>query len=473
MSERIIFDVKNYIIIALGLLLSSPAALSAQEATPLTLRQLKDSALVHNIAMRTARLDIAAAREQRREAFTSYFPTISGTAMTFKADKEMAEMEIDPKEFVSPEMSGALQQLAPQLAQVLPMEALASIGDPMTMAMVKDGTIAGVNAVQPVFAGGQIVMGNKLARVGQVVSELKLQLSENEVERQVEQYYWQLVSLREKAHTLDAVDTLLTTLADNAQTAVAAGVALRNDLLQVQLRQNEIASQRLTLRNAQNLLTRLLIQYCGLQATAVVQPESMAGADGTSDAAVRPLTLEMPTADVAVLPEYQLLEKGVEAATLQRKMEVGKRLPSIAVGAGYNYHNILDRDRSFGMIFATASVPITDWWGGAHAIRRRKYEQQKAREQLADNAELLAIRRQKAWDDWQEAVQQLDLAQRSIDQAAENLRVQRDTYEVGTSTMSDLLQAQLLYQQACDQRTEAYVGCQTARLAYRQATGER
>ena len=116
----------------------------------------------------------------------------------------------------------------------------------------------------------------------------------------------------------------------------------------------------------------------------------------------------------ASTPEYRLLQKQVEAAKLQKKLAVGENMPSVAVGAGYNYHNLMEKDHSFAMVFATVSVPISDWWGGSHAIRRKKIEQQKAEEQLADNSELLKIRIQNAWNNVQEAYQQLQLAQRNI-----------------------------------------------------------
>ena len=123
------------------------------------------------------------------------------------------------------------------------------------------------------------------------------------------------------------------------------------------------------------------------------------------------------------------------------------------------------------MLFATVNVPITDWWGGSHAIRRKKIAEQQAREQLIDTAQLLEIRAQKAANDVTEAQSQLALATQSMEQAEENLRIHRNTYRAGTSTMTDLLQAQLLQQQACDQRTDAFIALQNARLAYRQATG--
>ena len=425
-----------------------------------TLQQLKDSALQNNIAIRNAKHSIDAAQQQRKEAFTKYFPTVSGTGLWFNADKGMAKTELNLSEQISPE-------LGMTLAQMLPVEALAALGNPISISMMKNGTIAGVTAVQPIFAGGQIINGNKLAKVGEDVSRLQLQLSENEVERQTEQYYWQLVSLQEKMKTIEAVEALLADIHKDVDVAVRAGVAMRNDLLQVQLRQNEVESQKVKLQNGIGILRLLLAQYCGLN-NEQFSVNSTEMTDGSSQPIVK------QDCDQALLgtAEYQLLNKQIEATKLQRKMEVGKNLPTVGVGAGYNYHNLMENDHTFGMIFATVSVPISDWWGGSHAVKRKKIAQQQAEEQLADNSQLLKIRMQNAWNNVEESRQQLQIAQRSIEQAEENLRLNRDYYRAGTSRMSDLLEAQLLYQQSLDRRTDAFADYQNKLLEYRQATGQ-
>lgn len=421
-----------------------------------TLEQIKDSALHNNMAIRSARYNIEAAQQQRKEAFTKYFPNISGTGLWFNANKGMAKMDLNPAENITPEL-GAF------LAQSFPTEALAALANPVSISMMKNGTIAGVQAVQPVFAGGQIINGNKLAKVGEDVSRLQLQLSENEVEKTAEQYFWQLASLQEKMKTINAADALLADIYKDVDVAVRAGVALRNDLLRVQLRQNEIASQRLKLQNGLSLVRLLLSQYCGLRDTSFVITYQ-------TDL-VQQISSLQGTETLVNLPEYQLLGKQVEATALQQKMAVGQNLPSIAIGAGYNYHNLLDNDHTFGMLFATMSIPISDWWGGSHAIKRKKIEHQNAQEQLADNAQLLQIRMQNAWNNVEESYQQLQLAQRSIEQAEENLRLNRNYYNAGTSKMSDLLEAQMLYQQACDKRTDAFADYQNKLLEYRQSVG--
>lgn len=423
-----------------------------------SLEQILDSARHNNITLRNAQRSVDAAEQQRKEAFTKYFPNVSGTGFWFQANKGMAKTDINMSDYITPELGMAL-------AQSLPPEVVAALGQPMSIEMLKKGVMGSVVAMQPVFAGGQIINGNKLAKVGEDVSRLQLQLSENEVEKTAEQYYWQIVSLEEKLNTVNAVETLLKDINKDVSVAVEAGVTMRNDLLQVELRQNDVESQKLTLLNNISILRMLLAQFCGLQSsdfTLSYNPE------------VKSPMMEKQDHQQALLntPEYQLLNKQVEATSLQHKMAVGSYLPTVAVGGGLVYHNMMETGRSFGMLMATVSIPISDWWGGSHAIKRKKIERQKAIDQLADNSELLKINMQSSWNNLQEAYQQLTIAERSIEQATENLRLNRDYYQAGISTMSDLLEAQLLYQQSLDKRTDAYTNYQNKLLAYRQAVGE-
>ncbi len=441
--------------IILSLCLVSCSYAAAQ--TSYTLAQLQDSARQNNITLRNAQRSIDAAHQQRKEVFTKFFPNISATGMWFNANKGMAETTINPSEIIPADV-------AKSLASSMPPALLSSLGTPISVSMMKNGTIAGVSAVQPVFAGGQIVNNNKLAKVGEETASLQLRLSENDIEKTTEQYYWQMVSLQEKLKTVDMVEKMLADTRKDVDVAVRAGLALRNDMLQVQLRQNDTESQRLKLQNALSVMRLMLSQHCGLRDTSfVLTPVNYDGATLPS--------YQSPGQALPTTAEYQLLSKQVEAAKLQKKIAVGQNLPSVAVGAGYNYHNLMETNHTFAMVFATVSVPISGWWGGSHAIKRRKIEYQKAVDEQKDKAELLQIRMQNAWNSVTEASQQLAIAQRSIEQSKENLRLNREFYRAGTSKMSDLLEAQLLYQQALDRRTDAFADYQNKLLEYRQSVG--
>ncbi len=425
----------------------------ATAQTSYSLEQILDSARRNNIAMRNGQRDIQAAQEQRREAFTKYFPTVSATGGWFDAMRSVISADVN-----------AGDALPASLAAQLPAEALAALQTPFGINLVKDGVVGGVTALQPVYAGGRIVNGNRLAAIGEDVSQLRLRLSQNETDRTAEQYYWQIVSLEEKLKTADAMTAMLADIHKDVDVAVRAGVTLRNDLLQVELRQNDVESSKLKLNNGLSLVRMLLAQYCGLQDTAFTV--------GYDAEAPSPLGLRQDHR--RALPstaEYQLLQKNVDAAKLQEKMTLGENLPSVGVGAGYSYNNIIS-GRSNAMVFATVSIPISDWWGGTHAVRRKKIAYQKAVDTRQDQSELLLIKMQDAWNDVVEAYKQLTIAERSIEQSAENLRLNRNFYDAGTTTMSDLLEAQMLYQQARDRRTDAFASYQNSILAYKQAVGQ-
>lgn len=420
-------------IMAIAITILSVQNIDAQ--TRLSVEQCKAMAVEHNVRMRNANNDISAANEQRKEAFTNYFPTVSATGMGLNADKGIVAMELQPG---------------------------------MELSMLKSGVSAGVTAMQPVFAGGRIVNGNKLARLGVDVSRLQMQQTKNEVEKTAEQYYWQVVMLKEKMQTVNMVDSMLVRLCNDVNVAVKAGVALKNDLLQVQLKRNEMESTRSNLANGIALSRMLLSQYIGSD-TFDVEPTAQINV-GTMPENPLSLLVDHKSALLST-PEYGLLEKNVSATKLQKKITVGENMPSLAVGAGYMYNNLMDNDRSFGMVFATVSVPISGWWGGSHAIKRRKLQVENAKNTLEDNSQLLVIRMQNAWNELDNAYQQLSIACRSMEQSAENLRLNDDCYRAGTSTMTDLLQAQTLYQQSRDQYVEAFTTYQTKRTEYLQSTG--
>ena len=403
--------------------------------TTYTLEQCQTMALEHNSKMKNAKNNLEGAEQTRKEAFTNYFPTVSATGMGFNANKSTVEMTLAPG---------------------------------MGMSLLKNGMIGGVTAVQPVFAGGQIMNGNKLAKVSVEVNELQLKQSENEVRLTAEQYYWQIITLKEKQQTLATVDTMLDRLCKDVTIAVNAGITTRNDLLQVQLKKNEIASMKINLENGLSLSKMVLAQYTGMENTDFELLSDIR----MDELPVFVSTLQLDHSVALILtPEFHLLEKNVEANKLQQKLSVGKNLPTAGVGVGYMYHNLLDQDRSFGVVFASVSVPISGWWGGSHAIKKQKLQVRNAENELTDRSELLMIRMQQIWNDLEDSYKQLGIAHNSIEQATENLRLNNDYYRAGTTKMGDLLEAQSLYQQSRDKYVDAYSQYQTKILEYKQATG--
>ena len=424
------------LILFAGLLPALPAG-----AQGLTLEACRAAAVEHNRTLRDSRYELEAARQTRQEAFTNYFPQINASGGAFQAQHGLVQADFGV----------AIPQLG-------------SMNLPISMA--KRGLFGSVTAVQPLFAGLKIVTGNRLARLGEEVSRLQLQKSEGEIREQTDTYYWQIVSLKENLSTLDAVERQLNEIHRQVELSVKAGLVTANDLLRVELRQQEVASNRLKVENGLKVSKLLLAQHIGAD---------WKGFD------IAQLSFDDPeTPDRYYIPveealdhraEYQLAEKNVEAQLYQKRMERGKLLPTVGVGAGYLYYNVTDKDVDDGMVFAQVSVPISAWWGGSHALKKARIREEQAENDRLQAREMLAVEIEKSWCDVQEAYAQIQLARRSVTSATENLRENRNFYQAGTAPLTDLLDAETLYTQSRNNLTSAYAAYRTSLARYLRVSG--
>lgn len=425
-----------YLFLLAGLLPALPAG-----AQPLTLEECRAAAVEHNRTLRSSRFDLEAALQTRREAFTNYFPQISASGGAFQAQHGLVQADFGVT--------------IPQMGTMN-----------LPISMVKRGLFGSVTAVQPVFAGLKIVNGNKLARLGEEVGELQLRKTEGEVREQTDTYYWQIVSLKDNLSTLDAVDRQLEEIHRQVELSVKAGLVTRNDLLRVELRQQEVASNRLKVENGLKVSKLLLASHIGVDwhdfdivTAAWSEPE----APGSYYVSVEE-ALDRRA-------EYQLAEKNVEAQKYQKRMERGKRLPTVGVGAGYLYYNMMEKDVDDGMVFAQVSVPISAWWGGAHALKKARIREEQAENDRLQAREMLAVEIEKTWCEVQESYAQIQLARRSVDSATENLRENRNFYQAGTAPLTDLLDAETLYTESRNNLTSACAAYRSSLARYMRVTG--
>ena len=271
---------------------------------------------------------------------------------------------------------------------------------------------------------------------------------------------------------LEALDRQLEHVSGDVDAAVAAGVITRNDKLQVELKRKELESGRVKVENGIRVCKMMLRQYARIpERDFEIQYDTLLLPDS-------PETYYMASGAAAGLrTEAQLLDMKVRAAELQTQMEIGKHLPQVAVGAGYSGYlmdvdkNNTDVSNHFGMVFGTVIVPISDWWGGGHAIKRSRIQEQMARNERDQNMQLLEVQTEQTWNELFEAYQQLLIAQQSVRLAEENLRLQSDYYEAGTATLSNLLGAQSMLQQSADSFAEAYTDYQLKLSLYLKRSG--
>lgn len=414
---------------------SETGSLNESKDSLLTLQDCIDLALTNNKKALSAKNNVEAAVNLRKEAFTKYFPEVAAIGMAFWANHDILQY---------------------------------NLLDIIELGIIKNGKVAGVQALQPVFTGGLIFNGNKLAEVGEEVARIRQRQTDNELRLSTETLFWKLSTLKSTMSVLESAVSFLDTLENQVKVAVEAGLVTRNDLLKVQLKRNGYMAEKVDLENGISLVKMLLGQYIGL------------GTSGNIDIVFQlpdevppyPADLYLPSGNALPLTsDYQLLEKNVRVKTLEKRMEIGSNLPSVAFGAGWYYHDLLKQNHNFGALQLAVNVPLSGWWGGAYGIKRRDLELKNAKNELENLSEELQIEMQNKWNELTAAHRKMEIEKLGITQSEENLYLNRMYYEAGMSTLSDLLEAETSRKEAGDRFVAAYGNFCTAKAAYLIATG--
>ena len=435
----------------------------------LTVGDCRNLALQNNVKVRNASLDVLAAKAQKGEAFAEYFPKVSINAFGYYAFDPM--LEIGVKDILGDsDMANNINSIVEQVARAYGI-------DPVYSTM-KQGYSATVSVMQPVFAGGRIVYGNRLAALGVEAAGLQNSLQQRKSVEEVEKDYWQVVSLEEKMKTVQSVRKMLDNLEKDVDAAVDAGLATETDRLQLQLKQNEMRATQSRLKGGIRLAKMNLCNAIGVEYT----PYSTIGADSlpyidSIEFADDLSRLEEPSfywkdeSEIVVSrEESRLLDISVKAKQMERRMVLGEVLPQVGVGVSYGYNDLMFSDARFnGAVYATLQIPITDWGKYSRKMQRYDYQLQKARNEkdYLDAQLLLQVRQQ--WLDLTVSWEQAKVAEESVSAAESVVRQMEDRYRAGLVPVSELLEAQTALQQSADALVDARIAYRNAVAAY---TGE-
>ncbi|PTB97343.1 TolC family protein [Marivirga lumbricoides] len=434
-------------------------AVSSYGQNTLSLADCKEMALQSNVAMRNSQLELEAMQEVKKNASTNYFPKVNASLFGMKAISPIVEMDVPGGNLPVYDGNPANLATATEFAYF----------PGLNMGLMEEAQLASINLVQPVYTGGRIANGNKLAKLGVDVKEKQLALTEDQVLLQTEQQYWLIVSLQEKEKTIAKYEELLSSVEKQVNDAFNSGLILKNDLLKVQLKQSELQANKSQLINGKKLAT---MQFC--QTIGIDYDSMLVLSEDLQEVNLPQAYFTQSKEAVSGRIEYELLQKSVEAEQLQTKMAKGELMPQAAVGASGFYLNgvIPGADgRNNGLLYATISIPISDWWGGTHKVKEHEAKVRIAQNTFDDTRKLLVLQIEKGWTDVTQAHEQVQLMQTTARQAEENLRVTRDSYNNGLITVSDLLEAQAIVVETDDKLIEAKTKYRLAIATYLQLTG--
>lgn len=311
-----------------------------------------------------------------------------------------------------------------------------------------------VNLTQPIFMGGKIVTGYRMGKLGVQMAQLGEKLTREETIVAVQEAYLLMAKAKELQKVAIQYDSLLVQISHDVESARRHGMASGNDQMKVQVKKTDARLKVTQAFNGVRLARMNLCQVMGLPLDLPID--------------IQEATLEETEflADPLAVPtdrtESRLLEMKTRLAEQQVKLERSALLPEVGVslngtildGMELNGEKFLNGDLSMNV---AVSVKIPIFHGGKNRNKVLAAKEELARQQLEEQSlrEKMTLDLQKRADELEEASLELLLKRQDLGQSEENLRVSRKAYQVGNETLSNLLTAQLLWQQSYANYVEA------------------
>jgi outer membrane protein TolC len=414
----------------------------AAQPLSLTLEDCRKLALEHNEQIKTANNAVEKAKLDRQIAFAQYLPKVDGSLTGI----HMKDQDI--------------------------------IG----MSLQTRGTyMAGINVTLPLYAGGQLTAANRLAQIGQTVSEEQQRKTRMQVIADVDNSYYTLIAVRSKVQMLQAYAQQMQELYNRVQLSVRVQMATENDLLRIASKQSEINYQLQKATNGEQLCQLALANQIGTDFEQTIIP---------ADTVLAPVSMPQLSEDFSSRPDLHLLQQQVKANELQVKRARANYLPTVAlVGTYSHYDNLklkgalknldgtpININHTFrgGRPYALLSVnvPIFHWGAELKKVKKAKLDLSNSQLQLEQYERGMRIEVRQAVLNLTDGQRMVETATIGQQQADENLRVMRQKFDNQLCTMTDLLDAQSQWQQARSNLIEAKTQLKIYETEYLRVTGQ-
>ncbi|MCR5512846.1 MAG: TolC family protein [Prevotella sp.] len=480
----------------IGLILLSSVVYTVEAQRVLSLDSCRAMALRNNKQMSVQRVKQEVAKNIRKSARTKYLPHVSAAGGYLYTSKEISLLSDESKETLSNLGTNGVKQMQTGLASAMPvLSALFGGTAPVTSMMsgmagtlnqIGQGIVdelhtdtrhmfgGAVLVTQPIFMGGAIIALNKMADLGEELAANSAEARRQETLYQIDQAYWQVVSLRHKQRLAEGFLGLVKKLDGDVQKMIREGVATRSEGLSVSVKVNEAEMAVMKVNDGLTLSKMLLCQLCGLP----VDEQITLADEETEQIVTVSITENFRKGDfLEYRPELKMLQNVVDISHQSTNLLKAANLPQVLLVGGYsasnpNVYNGFQRKFSGAWNIAVMMrVPIWNWGDVAYKVRAAKGATAIATLELEEAREKMELQVSQSNFRVNEANKKLEMAKASQQKAEENLRTANLGFQEGVISSTTVMEAQTAWLQAQSQLIDAEIDVQLSRVNLQKSLG--
>lgn len=434
----------------------------------LTLEECRNLAIQNNKELQISGEKIKMADNEKKAAFTKYFPQLSANGAYMWNQKDINLLDMGA-------LSSSLSSSLGGLAQLPMIQHLMSGVNDMQHLDVQNIWVGNVSLVQPVFMGGKIVNYNQITKFAKQLAESMNNLQLQDLIYKTDETYWQVISLVNKKKLADAYVDLLRKMDSDVTAMIYEGVATEADGLSVKVKLNEAEMAQTKVENGLALTRMLLAQICGLSLE-----EDLSLADEMLDNF--PVETTQASADLneAFMNRNELRSLDLATKIYKRKERIAlaEMLPNVALAANYfvtnpNVFNGFKNDFA-GMfnVGVMVKVPLSGWWEGTYRRNSAKAETRIKTLEWQDAREKIELQVNQSVYKVNEAGKKLIASSRNMENAEENLRRANFGFEEGVIPALNLMEAQTAWVSARSSLIDAQIEVKLTEVYLSKALGK-
>ncbi len=434
----------------------------------LTLEECRNLAIQNNKELQISGEKIKMADNEKKAAFTKYFPQLSANGAYMWNQKDINLLDMGA-------LSSSLSSSLGGLAQLPMIQHLMSGVNDMQHLDVQNIWVGNVSLVQPVFMGGKIVNYNQITKFAKQLAESMNNLQLQDLIYKTDETYWQVISLVNKKKLADAYVDLLRKMDSDVTAMIYEGVATEADGLSVKVKLNEAEMAQTKVENGLALTRMLLAQICGLSLE-----EDLSLADEKLDNF--PVETTQASADLneAFMNRNELRSLDLATKIYKRKERIAlaEMLPNVALAANYfatnpNVFNGFKNDFA-GMfnVGVMVKAPLSGWWEGTYRRNSAKAETRIKTLEWQDAREKIELQVNQSVYKVNEAGKKLIASSRNMENAEENLRRANFGFEEGVIPALNLMEAQTAWVSARSSLIDAQIEVKLTEVYLSKALGK-
>ena len=434
----------------------------------LTLEECRNLAIQNNKELQISGEKIKMADNEKKAAFTKYFPQLSANGAYMWNQKDINLLDMGA-------LSSSLSSSLGGLAQLPMIQHLMSGVNDVQHLDVQNIWVGNVSLVQPVFMGGKIVNYNQITKFAKQLAESMNNLQLQDLIYKTDETYWQVISLVNKKKLADAYVDLLRKMDSDVTAMIYEGVATEADGLSVKVKLNEAEMAQTKVENGLALTRMLLAQICGLSLE-----EDLSLADEKLDNF--PVETTQASADLneAFMNRNELRSLDLATKIYKRKERIAlaEMLPNVALAANYfvtnpNVFNGFKNDFA-GMfnVGVMVKVPLSGWWEGTYRRNSAKAERRIKTLEWQDAREKIELQVNQSVYKVNEAGKKLIASSRNMENAEENLRRANFGFEEGVIPALNLMEAQTAWVSARSSLIDAQIEVKLTEVYLSKALGK-